>query len=76
MAQTNLLLRVDGMTCQGCVRSVEMTLAKRGGIASAQVNLEAGQASVKYDDVRTNPDQMIAALKEIGYETSREPVRR
>jgi len=71
MAQTNVRLRVDGMTCQGCVRSVEGKLSALSGIASAHVDLEAGQAAVEYDDARAQPDQMIAALEDIGFQASR-----
>lgn len=56
------------MTCQGCVRSVEMKLAKVPGVASARVDLGAGKAAVEYDAARTNVDQMIAAVEQIGYQ--------
>ena len=55
------------MTCQGCVRSVEMKLSKVPGVASARVDLGAGKAAVEYDDARTNAEQMIAAVEQIGY---------
>lgn len=71
MAQTNIELHVQGMTCQGCVRSVETKLSKIPGVASARVNLSAGTATVEYDDARTDPGQMMAAVEQIGYHASK-----
>lgn len=70
MAQTTVQLHVGGMTCQGCVRSVEKKLAKVPGVASAHVDLEAKTASVEYDSARTDADQMIAAVEQIGYQAA------
>lgn len=71
MAQTNVELHVQGMTCQGCVRSVETKLSKLPGVASAHVDLAAGKAAVEYDDARTNPEQMMAAVEQIGFHASK-----
>jgi copper chaperone CopZ len=67
MAQANIELQVAGMTCQGCVRSVEMKLSKVPGVESARVDLGAGRATVRYDDSRANVDQLIGAVEQIGY---------
>jgi copper ion binding protein len=60
-------LQVKGMTCQGCVRSVELKLSKVPGVEHAQVNLGSGKATVEYDESRANVDQLIAAVEQIGY---------
>jgi copper chaperone len=67
MAKSNVELEVAGMTCGGCVRSVEMKLSKVSGVESARVDLAAGKATVAYDDSRTNVDQLIAAVEQIGF---------
>ena len=71
MAQTNVELRVQGMTCHGCAHSVETTVSRIPGVASACVDLEAETAIIQYDDSRTNPDQMMAAVEQIGYHAAR-----
>ena len=53
------------MTCQGCVRSIEKKLSGVAGVERALVNLEAGTATVEYDDVRTDPGQLIGAVETI-----------
>ena len=64
-------LKVEGMTCDGCVRGVTKKLSGIAGVERAQVNLAAAKATVDYDDSRVNPDQMIAAVEQIGYKASK-----
>ena len=71
MAKSNVELQVKGMTCQGCVSSIEMKLSKVPGVESAHVNLGAGKATVEYDDSRANVDQLIAAVEQIGFQIVR-----
>jgi copper ion binding protein len=71
MAQANIEFHVQGMTCQGCVRSIETKLSRVPGVSMARVDLGAGKATVEYDDGRTNADQMIAAVEQIGFRASR-----
>jgi copper ion binding protein len=71
MAKSNIELKVEGMTCDGCVRSVERKLSKVEGVASARVNLGTGKAAVEFDDSRAQVDQLIAAVEQIGYHASR-----
>jgi copper ion binding protein len=71
MAKSNIELKVEGMTCSGCVRSVEKKLSTVAGVESARVDLGAGKATVEYDDSRAQVDQMIAAVEQIGYRASR-----
>ena len=71
MANTILELKVEGMTCDGCVRSVERKLSKVAGVESARVDLGAGKATVEYDDAQAQADQLIAAVQQIGYRASR-----
>lgn len=71
MAQATVELHVEGMTCQGCVRSVEKKLSNVPGVASARVDLAAKTASVEYDSAQTDADRMIAAVEQIGFQASR-----
>jgi len=71
MAKSNIEIKVEGMTCNGCVRSVERKLSAVAGVESARVDLGTGKATVEYDDSRAQVDQMIAAVEQIGYHASR-----
>lgn len=66
MATTTL--KVTGMTCQHCVRSVTQALESQDGVASADVDLQAGRARVSYDDARVTPAQLADAIIDEGYE--------
>jgi copper chaperone CopZ len=67
MAKSKAELKIDGMTCQGCVRSVELKLSGLTGVESAHVNLGAGRATVEYDDSRADVGKLIAAVQQIGF---------
>jgi copper chaperone CopZ len=71
MARTKIELKVEGMTCQSCVRSVETKLSAVAGVDQARVDLGAGTATVEYDDARANPEQLIGAVETIGFHAAR-----
>lgn len=68
-----LTLKVNGMTCGGCVRSVKKILEGVPGVRSAAVSLESGQAVLQLDSA-SGPDLIAAlrtAIEEAGYEAPR-----
>jgi len=64
-------IKVEGMTCQGCVRSVTRKLSGVAGVASAAVDLAAGKATVEYDESRAKVEDLIGAVEQIGFHASR-----
>ncbi len=60
-------LRVEGMHCGSCVALVEESLVELSGVASATVDLESARAVVEYDPSRVDPEQLRAAIVEVGY---------
>jgi copper chaperone len=60
-------LKVEGMTCQGCVRGVTKKLSAVSGVSSAVVDLAAGKATVEYDDSRAKVEDLIGAVEQIGF---------
>jgi copper chaperone CopZ len=64
-------LKVEGMTCQGCVRGVTKKLSGVAGVASAVVDLEAAKATVQYDDSLAKVDDLIGAVEQIGFHAAR-----
>lgn len=61
-------IKVDGMTCMGCVNSVKSVLEKIPGVHSADVSLEQKQVTVAYNAMTTHVDQLKNAIKEAGFE--------
>ncbi|MFZ1425253.1 MAG: heavy metal-associated domain-containing protein [Geminicoccaceae bacterium] len=62
-------LRVEGMGCDGCVRSVRDALAAVPGVLRADVELEQGTATVEASPA-VDPAGLIAAVDEAGYEAA------
>ena len=63
-------LKLKGMSCASCANSVESAIHQVPGVSHAQVNFAAEQASVEYDERRTNLEKIQAAVSEAGYEAS------
>ena len=61
------LLKVTGMTCDGCTSNVTDTLNGISGVTDVKVSLSAGEATVQYDEKLTSPDQLKSAVKNAGY---------
>lgn len=65
-----LEMRVEGMTCQGCVRTVQKKLLSVPGVKKAEVNMGASSAVVEYDEASTNRDALMSAVEQVGYHAS------
>ena len=45
----NSVIKVGGMSCQGCVKNITGVLTAIAGVAAAEVSLEAGEARVTHE---------------------------
>ena len=61
-------LKIDGMTCQGCVASVTRVLKAVNGVSDAHVSLEANEARVTYDAGKTSLAMLSQAIEDAGYD--------
>lgn len=64
------ILKVGGMSCQGCVKSVTRVLAQLPGVDKAEVSLERGEASVDYDATKVSRDAMKQVIVDAGFEAA------
>lgn len=64
--ETNTL-KLQGMSCASCARSVEDAIRSVPGVADVNVNFGAEQATLQYDPKRTNLEQIQHAIVEAGY---------
>ena len=60
-------IKVDGMTCDGCVGKVKTTLEKTDGVKSANVSLKENSAVVLYDDSKTDETSLKKAINSTGF---------
>ena len=63
-----LTFPVLGMSCAACQHHVEAALRATKGVATARVDLMAHRASVAYDPAVVTPMQLIAAIRDAGYD--------
>lgn len=62
-----IILSVTGMTCGGCVNSVQKVLAALPGVQRVEVTLAPGQARVVYDAARVERTAMVQAVVDAGF---------
>jgi copper ion binding protein len=60
-------LKIEGMSCDHCVKHVTQALEGIRGVTSAKVSLRDKSAEVEHQDT-VNPETMKAAVIEAGYE--------
>jgi copper chaperone len=60
-------LKVEGMTCGGCVASVTRVLKATPGVDDAVVRLDARSATVTFDPARTSVPALKSAIEDAGY---------
>ncbi len=64
------VLKVGGMSCQGCVKSVTQVLQDLKGVAKAEVSLAENCATVDFDDAKLSRDELARAVNDAGFEAS------
>lgn len=62
------VIKVGGMSCQGCVRNITGVLSALPGVASADVSLEAGEARVTFDPQAVSRDALVGAIEDAGFD--------
>lgn len=62
------LIKVGGMSCQGCVKNITGVLTALPGVISAEVSLEAGEATVAYDAQAISRAALLGAIEDAGFD--------
>ncbi|MFP3983876.1 MAG: heavy metal translocating P-type ATPase [Desulfurivibrionaceae bacterium] len=66
--EMDLQLEVKGMTCASCAARVERMAGGMAGVLSAEVNLAAESALVRYDPEQVSPRQIREMIDGLGFE--------
>lgn len=67
VADQNLILSVDGMSCVACAARIEKVLNKVEGV-SATVNFAASRAHIRYTPGHETPASLIQRIEKIGFD--------
>lgn len=59
--------RVEGMDCDGCVKSVTRMLSGVPGVEKVDVSLAEAKASVRYDPARSGVAELKRAVERAGF---------
>lgn len=60
-------LKVEGMDCEGCVKSVTRMLSGLPGVQNVDVSLADARARVTYDPAKVGMQDMKKAVERAGY---------
>lgn len=61
-------LNVQGMSCAHCVKSIEDNVGKLEGVDQVNVNLEAAQVEVSFNEAQVSLDKIKETIDDQGYE--------
>ena len=59
---------VDGMHCQGCVKSVTKATTAVAGVTRVDVSLEKETATVEFEAAVASPAAIVAAIEGAGFD--------
>lgn len=59
-------IRIDGMSCDNCVRHVTVALKDLDGVSEVDVRLDEKQAIIVAEEIQDQ--DIIDAIEEVGYE--------
>ena len=60
-------IKISGMSCVSCAKTIENSLEHVDGVTKAQVNLGSEEADVEYDSTKVNLFDMENAVEDAGY---------
>jgi len=66
-ASTTVTLSVPTMDCPVCPITVKKALGKLAGVEAVTVNFDRREATVTFDDVKTNVEALTRATRDAGY---------
>ena len=69
-ASTTVTLSVPTMDCPVCPITVKKALSKVAGVEAVRVNFDKREATVTFDDVKTNVETLTRATRDAGYPSS------
>ena len=68
MSTLNRDFAVEGMHCQGCVKSVTGAVSRVPGVTHVDVSLAGKAATVEFDASLATPEAIVAAIEGAGFD--------
>lgn len=67
---SDTIIKIDGMSCQGCVKNITGVLSVLPGVSAAEVSLEAAEARVSFDAGAVSREALVEAIEDAGFDAS------
>ena len=67
---TSIVLKIGGMSCQGCVKNLTGVLQALAGVVTVEVSLEKAEARVEFDEAKGKREDLASAVIDAGFEAS------
>ena len=64
----NAKIKIDGMSCQHCVKTVTDVMMGIDGVSQVKVNLKKGEARLKFERDRLDLELLETAIVTAGFE--------
>lgn len=65
------IIKVEGMSCEHCVKSVTKAVSALPGIREVVVNLSVGTVTVEHDSVLSPLGKIMFEIEDLGYDVIR-----
>ena len=60
-------IKIGGMSCDGCVKSITRALQAVHGVSKAQVSLERAEATIAFDPEKVAKPALVEAVQDAGF---------
>lgn len=65
-----MIVRIDGMHCDGCADTIKALLEVEAGVKASSVSFKEGRARVLYDPAVIDEKKLVAAIEKGGYKVT------
>jgi copper chaperone len=64
----NVELKIDGMTCSGCVNSIQNALYRQDGVNKAVADMDNSLVTVEFDPAVIKREGLVQAIAVAGFD--------
>ena len=63
-----ITLKISGMTCMGCVRTLTKVISALQGVDTVEIDLTSGDARIGFDPALAKPADFAATIEGAGFD--------
>lgn len=63
-----ITIKIEGMSCDGCVKSVTRALTAVPGVSKAEVSLARAEATVAFEPEQVAKPALVQAVQDAGFD--------